>query len=502
MSGDLGHSVLALRQRSAWEAWDAGILLWRGSLGASLLLLALPLCACALAFRVLLSPVNPALAWLAIWWIKPLLDRPLLHFLSKRFVEPELGPRAACRGIWKSIFTGLLADLSWRRFDWARSTRMPLHVLERSSGSRARARWKTMERQQSLSGGLLSGLCLMIEAGLLGGAAFFCYQMIEMGGAAQALWAVLGGGSLVEPAFYAGFCLGMAVMEPLYVAMGFAQYMNRRVGTEGWDLKMRFKALADQAQAQDGLEGSKRRPRASAPMTGLALLFCLFFTMAGPVPLHAQEPPRESLDAILDAPEFGWEEDGWGIGPRSWGPPGDADIPEGFQGFLEAIKNNIGAVLRVLLLVVLGAILAIGLVFLVARLRGYRGAGRPGLRRLGKTALEAPDLQSLLAAAEDVHARGREREAWALCARALLAAVGMVAGISFPADATEAECLRLAASRRAEGLEGLRTHLGVWVRFAYAGEAPAPQAFGLALAWCRALAARAVAGSDGEGAPE
>jgi hypothetical protein len=45
----------------------------------------------------------------------------------------------------------------------------------------------------------------------------------------------------VELAFYAA---AIAIVEPFYVAAGFALYLNRRTLLEGWDLELAFRRLA------------------------------------------------------------------------------------------------------------------------------------------------------------------------------------------------------------------------------------------------------------------
>lgn len=40
-----------------------------------------------------------------------------------------------------------------------------------------------------------------------------------------------------------GFC-GMSLVEPCYVAAGFALYLNRRTGLEAWDLELGFRQMA------------------------------------------------------------------------------------------------------------------------------------------------------------------------------------------------------------------------------------------------------------------
>src|SRR6185295_18661046 len=103
------------------------------------------------------------------------------------------------------------------------------------------------------------------------------------------------------------YCAAVALIEPLYVAGGFALYLNRRTALEGWDLEVQLRRIA-QADI----------PQPLSAVAGLLLLAVALGVLAAvPGPTLAQDPgvrassspPERSRAAqeikqILERPEF------------------------------------------------------------------------------------------------------------------------------------------------------------------------------------------------------
>ena len=91
-----------LRPRSSWEAMELGTALLRRHAGAvwrPWLLALLPLFAALNALAWALG--QPWLAWLALWWLKPALERIVLYVLSRAVFGQAPGTLAALRAQWR-----------------------------------------------------------------------------------------------------------------------------------------------------------------------------------------------------------------------------------------------------------------------------------------------------------------------------------------------------------------------------------------------------------------
>ncbi len=132
--------AVTLRRRTPWEASDLGLAMlqcwWRPVYTVHAVVLAV-----VSSIALLLGWAFDAvwLAILAIWWLKPLYDRAVLHVLSRAVFGAAPGPRAALRGAREWLGTGLLKALTLDRLDLARSFNLPVRQLEGSRGAEARA---------------------------------------------------------------------------------------------------------------------------------------------------------------------------------------------------------------------------------------------------------------------------------------------------------------------------------------------------------------------------
>ena len=118
---------IQVRQRSAWEAIDLGFSFvqqhWFKLMLPHFLLVVL------IAIPVwLILPENYLwLAGLVVWWFNPLLDRLLLHIISRQLFNEPITTSEAFTALPKLIRnTGLLSALSYRRFSFSRSYNLPI----------------------------------------------------------------------------------------------------------------------------------------------------------------------------------------------------------------------------------------------------------------------------------------------------------------------------------------------------------------------------------------
>ena len=64
----------------------------------------------------------------------------------------------------------------------------------------------------------------------------------------------------------------MAIIEPFYVAGGFALYLNRRTALEGWDLEVALRRMGERAQAASRSVDVARAAALALALAGLLAL--------------------------------------------------------------------------------------------------------------------------------------------------------------------------------------------------------------------------------------
>ena len=501
--------AVLFRRRNGWEAADMGVFLWRANWFPVLLFMGIP---ATIFFSVTLILANKGNEWinligiLFIWWIKPLLDRFGLHVVSVRFFEPRSAFYRLFRGLGKTVRTGLVGDLLWRRFSPFRSARMPLLVLERLKGKNYKRRKQLLNRNGLGFGLPLTVICIGMALTLNAGELVFLNSIFNLiNGNYRSVFEFIGEeNNLVSILSF----INLILIETLYVSMGFGLYINSRVETEGWDIELLFKTC---------VEKTRRSHKAGLTVPVLVLLF--LFTgvparsqeehpgeilqsnnnenteairpeLLKPNPLSEKE--EGTLKRILDSPDFGSEEPSRKIQFKK------SEIPSGDGGRFKQfsapfLKEIMGWILRFIIGVAVIAALVIGGYY------AYRHRSRlfPGITGGKNSILKDPlqeDTKRLLKQAEELHRKGRIREGWSLCFRAFISVFSKLLFFPFPAEATEYEALVLVRKNftavmpdKAGGIDGFETFIHHWITFAYGGKDPAPGSFEEALASCTLL---------------
>ena len=232
------------RPRLHWEALDLGVLIarrWYGLLLASWLSLALPI------FGVLwlVMPEHPIWSIFIVWWLKPAYERIPLQILSTAIFGATPTLKEALRGGHQAIWPGMWRMLTYRRLSPNRSFEAPVWVLERVTGEVRRKRFSVLQARAGSGAFWLTVLGVHIEGflalGLVTGVYLFIPANMEVD-----WWGMLLSGSDGQHDWLVNL-LTLAVMgaiAPIYVASGFALYLNRRIELEAWDLELGFRRLA------------------------------------------------------------------------------------------------------------------------------------------------------------------------------------------------------------------------------------------------------------------
>lgn len=238
---------IVLRPRAQAEAMDLGFYLaranWPTLAGLSVIAM-LPVAAlAALAYLW-----YPPLALLAVWWLKPSIDRPLLDLLSRDLAGSSAGIRDTLARRREWLRGGHLATLTFYRWHPARSAALPVWQLERLTGAARRRRARALAHGAGGSGGALGLMIGLFELVLLSGLIALAVWLLPFGGwdaanfFAALQWGVIG------DAFWAviagAYAAVIVLIEPFYVAGGFGLYLNQRCRLECWDLEPVLRNLA------------------------------------------------------------------------------------------------------------------------------------------------------------------------------------------------------------------------------------------------------------------
>jgi hypothetical protein len=244
----LSAAEAALRPRTPWEAVDLGVHLAQrhaGLLLGSWALLTLPL----LGLLSLLLWRWPGIALLLFWWLKPAFERLPLHILSRALFGATPTLRQALRA-WPGLLRGeLAASLLWRRFSLSRSFTLPLLMLENLRGPARQRRLIALGRRSGVAR-WLTLLGAHIELLLWCSLLVLIYLLLPTQFDEPRNWLRL----LLQPPedklwlehlSNACYALVLVVWEPIYIACGFALYLNRRSELEAWDLELAFRRLLE-----------------------------------------------------------------------------------------------------------------------------------------------------------------------------------------------------------------------------------------------------------------
>ena len=230
-----------LRPRSMYEAADLGVRLVQAN-ARSVWPSFLPLFVVVVAFSLATVEVAGWLPSLIIFWLKPWLDRSLLFVLSRAV----FGESTRWADLWRErsqvLFGQWLSTLTLRRLSAWRSFTQAAYQLEGQRGTALRRRRGQLLRAKRGSAIAMhlafANIEFILVSGLIALALWFVPpgktdDLFELLFRSESLAATLAGA-------LAYGCI-VCMLEPFYVAAGFAMYLNRRVELEAWDIEQEFR---------------------------------------------------------------------------------------------------------------------------------------------------------------------------------------------------------------------------------------------------------------------
>jgi hypothetical protein len=448
--------AITLRRRTPWEAMDLGFSMlqrWWKPVFAAHALVFLPVTAAVVAAGWAFDRLW--LAMLVLWWLEPLYDRVVLHVLS-RAVFGEIASTSFLRR--PSEYTkGLLWALSFDRFDLARSFNLPVRQLEGQRASEARARKSVLGRRTRSYAAWLTVVWVHFEWVLLWSAAGIAGLLLPaqaerargdedaMLGSAFELMQLL---SVEDVLVFAG---AIFLLEPFYVAAGFALYLNRRTLLEGWDIEVALRRIAE---------------RHALVFAGIALAFLALV----PAYSYSQEKDaRQEIAEVLKAKEFGYQREVMRWRPLEEREQADPRKP-GSGAF--GIGYALARAAEVLLWIAAGALVGYALWWIARMMPALRRPAplepyRPPAALFGMEL--APDkLPADVGAAAAALAReGKPREALSLLYRGALSELVHKRGVRLLTSHTEGDVLLLSGE-----LPYLKELIAAWRLGAYARRMP------------------------------
>ncbi|MFN6507473.1 DUF4129 domain-containing protein [Xanthomonas translucens] len=302
---------VVLRARSAWEAMELGSALVRRHAGAiwkPWLLISVPLFALLNLGAWAIDQLR--LAGLALWWLKPVLDRIPLFVISRGVFGDVPRVRDTLRAQLRWGWDPMFGYLTWRRLSPARSVFMPLELLEGASAEQQR------QRRRSLGGAvyghalLLASVCWHFEAMLCLAciAAILMFVPVELlPETVRAAWALVGEENPVwaDVGLNVFGWLAMTLIEPFFVGAGFGLYLNRRTEIEAWDVEMALRRLRERLGSAAPLllalvllaaPGAALRAQTAAPGAGGPAVAAEPQARPAPAPQPAQETASDGGD--------------------------------------------------------------------------------------------------------------------------------------------------------------------------------------------------------------
>ncbi|MEO6148363.1 MAG: hypothetical protein ABIT70_15225 [Sulfuriferula sp.] len=493
----LDSVAVALRPRKLWEAIDLGFSMvhrWWKPIFSAWLTVVLPV-------AVLINLLCWDVQWLApllIWWLKPLFDRIPLYILSRATFgdTPGIGETVkAVLPLWRRSF---LWDLTLGRFNLARSFNMPVRDLEGLHGKARRQRLKVLQKRTRNGAVWLTVVCANLEFVL--NISLFALLYLLMPQAMQQDFFKLFFTSGTQPIWqdvlqHIFYLVAMTIMEPFYVAAGFALYLNRRTLLEGWDIEIAFRRIAQRQQSS-----GKSASTGKALISVLAVLaFSIGMSFTGRMPVAVAAPAavsitqtsgkaettqqlKQRIDAVLKQPEFATEkvEQNWKyIGKRAQqNKPHDAPA---WVKFLTRIAPVMARVFEGLLWLALGAVI-VWLIVKRERWLGWLGwfghkpaAGdAPAVQALFGLDIQPQSLpENIAETAWNLWQGGQHRNALSLLYRGALAHWVTREKVVLGANATEGECIRLFRTGATQETGDYFSRLTyAWQSTAYAGRQP------------------------------
>ncbi len=480
---------VVVRPRNHWESIDLGfsmVRLWWKPLYQIWFAVVLPIFIAAW----LIVEFTEDFLWLVlliviIWWIKPLFDRIILHFLSRAVFGEQPTIRQIISILPRLFRTQLGLALTIRRFDFARSFNLSVWQLEELRGRVATERIKLLQKKTRNTAVWLTIVCLHLAVLLKLSLFLLVYWMIPINydiDLFDIIFYSLPGLDALNMLIH---LLALSIVEPLYVAAGFALYLNRRTHLEGWDIELAFRRIAirlakeqNQTTQLNSVPSSLLIIHAALLITGLMLLASPRTTLATPAQSLDPSLAKQYITEILEQPEFqttretcSWDYQGNTTSDQESTSEEKIDLQ-----WLEGIAQFFEVLLWLLIGIMIILFFTYGLRWLERVMPSI--ATQATTYQVTPRILAQPTPTSHLPAdipqqAWQMWQKGANQAALSLLYRGALAVLITRDGLTIHDSATENECLYLVKQQRSPDLaSGFAKLTQIWQQVAYAKRLP------------------------------
>jgi len=503
---DLDNVAAELRARDGGEAIDLGMAVgrrfWTAIIMPWLIVVGGVFAIGGLAAWAHGTVAMAAMVVTILWMLKPAYDRVPLFVVSRALFGdvPSTG-RTLRHTLSRWLSIEMLFDCTVRRLTPYRSFTMPIRDLEAHSDRQYADRKSALLRRGSRRSVIgLIAVALVAEQLVLVGLVGFIQMvlptefqtgmLVNFSGVTEAsgfpTWLLVGG--------LATYFLAMTAVEIFYIASGFGLYINRRVELEGWDIELEFRRMANRFRDREG-----RGSRAAGLLAAAGLAAGLAVGGAAPeavaqspddaipasMPTDADQSgspgagsdPQQTIEEVLEAPEFGRTEEQW-----RWVPKTDSNFGGSGMSPSNGYVGGLARLLELLFWLAAGAVVVAFAYIVISRVSpsgenseesDSEVTGEPTVADLGEAGDSAefelpPDLVRL---ATEHWERGDYTGSLSLLYRGTVRGLADHHGIDIAPYMTARECTRKVEA--AGGPGGYMAELArAWTSTAYADRPP------------------------------
>ena len=239
---DITRLTFVARKRNSWEVFDLTQLLVRKNFISMMKIMLLMYIPVALISWGLFSAST---AMLILWWVKPLLERPLLDFLAKESFSQPTSAWSCIRSIKYLSVKDIFLMLTIRRLSPNRAYLAPIEQLEKIKGNVRNKRENVLLHRNKHKQTFWMVFCVNIETLLTLLFVWVVFNFIPEGVKVddQFLLTNLSNGSF-DHIYFFSYLVAIQLIAPFFVTGGFLAYINGRINLEGWDLELAFKQIA------------------------------------------------------------------------------------------------------------------------------------------------------------------------------------------------------------------------------------------------------------------
>ncbi len=279
---DINKLSFVARKRTPWEVFDFCQLMVKSHFLSMFKIAALLYIPIALLSWQLFSITS---AGYIIWWLKPLLERPLLDYLAKQsFAQPTTAWQCI-KSIKNLRLVDIFAMLTYRRFSPNRAYLAPVEQLEKLQGNAGKKRKSILLNRNNHKQSFWIIFCVHIEMLLvflfMAISYSFIPQGIDIDLQLDNLNAMIEG---IEYLYFIAYLLAITLIAPYFVTGGFLMYLNSRINLEAWDIELAFKKIASK----------------TAQLVGVVVFALATNLMLPAADVYAQNSITKTLENTLD----------------------------------------------------------------------------------------------------------------------------------------------------------------------------------------------------------